>query len=117
MAGSLPASSVKISSGLYPRSVKPAPRPLPVHRFFLQFVRNPLRIVPEAAYHEGMVVRERRTGGKAAWITDPGLIEDVLLRNHGAGDDGEGRLGHIPVYALPAASLASPALNLLPCYF
>lgn len=84
MAGSLPASSVKISSGLYPRSVKPAPRPLPVHRFFLQFVRNPLRIVPEAAYHEGMVVRERRTGGKAAWITNPGLIEDVLLRNHGA---------------------------------
>ncbi len=73
----------RISSGapLYPRSVKPATRPLPVHQFLFQFVRNPLRIVPEAAYHEPMVVRRRRgVSAKAAWITDPRLIEEVLVQ-------------------------------------
>ncbi len=66
---------------LYPRSVKPAPQPLPIHRFLFQFIKNPLRIVPETAYREPMVVRRRASGTKAAWITDPRLIEDVLIDN------------------------------------
>lgn len=68
------------ASPLYPRSVVPAAKPLPLHRFLIQFVRNPLRVIPEAAYHEPIVVRRRRgSSARAAWITDPGLIEDVLL--------------------------------------
>ena len=70
-----------VRGGLTPRSVRPAPVPLPVHRFLVQFVQNPLRIVPFAAYNEKIVVRQRRTGGKVAWITDPQLIEEVLVKN------------------------------------
>jgi cytochrome P450 len=67
---------------LYPRAVRPATRPLPIHRFLFQFVQNPLRIVPEAAYYEPIVVRQRTPySGQAAWITDPSLIETVLVQN------------------------------------
>jgi len=60
--------------------VQPAKGPLPLHRFLFEFVQNPLRTVPEAAYREGLVVRQRlRTGEKRAWITDPGLIEEILV--------------------------------------
>jgi cytochrome P450 len=79
---SLSASDVATTGALYPRSVTPAPRPLPIHRFLFQFVQNPLRIVPEDAYREPIVVRRRSGGGgKAAWITDPRLIEDILIHN------------------------------------
>jgi cytochrome P450 len=67
--------------GLYPRSVKPAAGPLPLHRFLIEFIQNPLRILPEEAYDDRIVVRRRRDGGKAAWITDPALIEDILIRS------------------------------------
>jgi cytochrome P450 len=71
---------IAAATPLYPRSVTPAARPLPVHRFLFQFVRNPLRIVPEAAYHLPMVVRSRSgASAKVAWITDPRLIEEVLV--------------------------------------
>jgi cytochrome P450 len=72
-------STFVTKSHLYPRTVKPAPKPLPIHRFLFQFVRNPLRIIPEAAYHEPMVIRQRTDGAKAAWITDPQLTEDLLV--------------------------------------
>jgi cytochrome P450 len=67
---------------LYPPSVQPAPRPLPVHRFLIQFLRNPLRSLPADAYEEPMVVLER--GRRAvAWVTDPALTEEVLLNRAG----------------------------------
>jgi cytochrome P450 len=78
------ADRIAAATLLYPRSVTPAARPLPVHRFLFQFVRNPLRIVPEAAYHQPMVVRRRDSlSAKAAWITDPRLIEEVLVHKAG----------------------------------
>ncbi len=79
----LAASRFGTSGALYPRTVKPAPRPLPVHRFLVQFVQNPLRILPEAAYREPLVIR-KRASGKAAWITDPHLIEEVLVQGTAA---------------------------------
>lgn len=66
---------------LYPRSVKPAMGPLPLYRFVYEFVRNPLRVVPEEVYHEKLVIRARLAGRKTAWITDPELIEEVLVKN------------------------------------
>jgi cytochrome P450 len=73
-----------LPGGLYPRAVKPAGSRLPLHRFLAEFVRNPLRIVPEAAYEEWIVVRRRHGRRKAAWITNPAFIEDILVKNTGA---------------------------------
>lgn len=87
MTALAPSNRAAGTAGLYPRSVKPAPKPLPIHRFLFQFIKNPLRIVPEAAYRERIVVRRRASGRKAAWITDPALIEDVLI--HHASDVGK----------------------------
>jgi cytochrome P450 len=60
--------------GLYPPTVEPASAPLPLPRFLVRFVRNPLATVPRASYEEGIVV-----GGAGLWLTDPALIETVLL--------------------------------------
>lgn len=64
--------------GLYPPTVKGAPRPLPLRRFLFRFVRNPLSSLPQAVYEEPIVVHDN---GRAvvAWVTDPALIEKVLL--------------------------------------
>jgi cytochrome P450 len=69
-------------AGLYPRAVQAATGPLRVHEFLFQFVQNPLRIIPEAAYEQAVVARGRgQSGRKAVWITDPRLIEDFLVRH------------------------------------
>jgi cytochrome P450 len=44
-------------------------------RFLATFVRNPLRVLPEAVYHEP-IVQYRST---VMWVTDPDLIKRVLL--------------------------------------
>ncbi|MFY9642497.1 MAG: cytochrome P450 [Rhodomicrobium sp.] len=81
----LTASSKQVALTLRPRSVEPADGTLSLPRFLFQFVQNPLRVVPEEAYREGLVVRQRpRTGAKTAWIVDPDLIEEILVRNAGA---------------------------------
>src|SRR5271166_2067604 len=72
--------ALETDGGLVPRFVKPADGPLPLYRFLFDFIQNPLRVVPERAYHDAMTVRRRRGGGKAAWITDPVLIEDILIK-------------------------------------
>jgi cytochrome P450 len=68
----------QVSPALYPPTVKPAPRPLPLRKFLLRFVRNPLTILPQSVYEEPLVVFD---SGRAilAWVTDPALIERVLL--------------------------------------
>ncbi len=63
---------------LYPPTVEPAPQPLPLRRFLLRFVRNPLSSLPRAVYEDGIVVHDNGRGG-VAWVTDPALIEQVLL--------------------------------------
>jgi len=64
-------------AGLYPPTVAAAARPQPLLAFLFRFVANPLATVPRKAYEEGIVVGSG--GGPVAWLTDPALIETVLL--------------------------------------
>ncbi|MGE0699970.1 MAG: cytochrome P450 [Hyphomicrobiaceae bacterium] len=68
---------------LYPPSVTPPAGPLPMWRFLPQFLRNPLRTLPERVYHEPLFAPPSM-GGRMAWITDPALVERVLLDEHEA---------------------------------
>jgi len=63
---------------LYPPTVEPAPHPLPLRKFLFRFVRNPLASLPRAVYEEGIVVHDNGRS-VVAWVTDPALIETVLL--------------------------------------
>ena len=60
-----------------PRVVPPARQPTGA-AFIAAFVRNPLSVVPQAAYEEDFVPT-RRPGGRFAWVTAPELIRAVLL--------------------------------------
>ena len=62
----------------YPVSVEPAPRALAPVPFVLKFLDNPLRVVPQSAYHDSIVHQRNRCGG-VAWILDPALVKDVLI--------------------------------------
>src|SRR5262245_40869110 len=66
------------AGGLYPPTVTGSLRPLPLRKFLLRFVRNPLCALPQAAYEQGVIIHDT---GRAvmAWVTDPALIESVLL--------------------------------------
>lgn len=66
---------------LYPPTVRGPDAPLPLWRFLPTFVRNPLRAIPQSVYREPMVV-PAPLRGRMAWITDPALVEEVLLGNH-----------------------------------
>ena len=70
-----------VDAALYPPTVIPPPQPLPLWRFLPRFVRNPLRSLPQAVYEEPFLVyRNRGTG--LVWVTDPGLVERILLHEH-----------------------------------
>ena len=60
-----------------PRIVPPA-QPLQGIAFLARFVRNPLSVVPQAAY-EGDLVAMMRGRTPILWITAPALIRQVLL--------------------------------------
>ena len=64
---------------IYPPTVTPPPWPLPLGRFLITFVRNPLRTLPQAAYDEPLSIHRLRGGRTVAWVSDPGLIEQILL--------------------------------------
>jgi len=66
---------------LYPPTVTPAPDLLPLHRFLLNFVRNPLSSLPRQVYEEPLVVYETRRS-TIVWVTAPRLVEEVLLTRH-----------------------------------
>ena len=63
---------------LYPPTVVAPPEPLPLRRFLLTFVRNPLSSLPRPVYEEGILLHDNGRGG-VAWVTDPALVEMVLL--------------------------------------
>jgi cytochrome P450 len=65
---------------LYPPTVKPSARPLPLLPFLARFVRNPLRSLPRAVYHEPVVTYGIKRP-LVAWVTDPALIERILLKD------------------------------------
>jgi cytochrome P450 len=68
------------ATALYPPTVIAPPRPLPLRRFLLTFVRNPLRSVPQSVYEQPILVH-RSSRNTVAYVTDPALIERVLLQD------------------------------------
>src|SRR5262245_54111505 len=60
---------------LYPPTVTPPARPLPLLPFLFRFVRNPLRTLARQVYEQPLVVSRERN---IAWVTDPALIEQIL---------------------------------------
>lgn len=68
-----------LDQALYPPSVKPAARALPLTLSFPRFVRNPLRSIPRAVFDEPIVAYGRKRP-LVAWVTGPDLIEDILVR-------------------------------------
>ena len=64
---------------LYPPTVTGPEKPLGLLRFLKTFVANPIRTIPQAAYTEPFVVLQR--GSRTiVWISDPALIERVILK-------------------------------------
>jgi len=61
-----------------PPRIAPPAQPLAGLAFVAQFVRNPIAVVPQAAYEGDLATYER--GRRAiVWITAPALIKQVLL--------------------------------------
>ena len=60
---------------LYPPTVRPPPTALSLPAYFLTFISNPLRVMPEAVYREPIV----QYGNRLTWVTDPLLIKQILL--------------------------------------
>lgn len=67
------------SQALYPPTVKPAVRALPLTLSFPRFVRNPLRSIPRAVYDEPIVAYGRKRP-LVAWVAGPDLIEQILVK-------------------------------------
>jgi cytochrome P450 len=73
-------NEIAISEALYPPTVEPPERALPLLQFFARFVRNPLQALPRTVYYEPVV--SYGTGRPiVTWITDPELIERILLKD------------------------------------
>jgi cytochrome P450 len=68
------------ATALYPPTVIAPPRPLSLRRFLLTFVRNPLRSLPQSVYEDRILVHDNGRN-VMAYITDPALIERVLLQD------------------------------------
>jgi cytochrome P450 len=65
---------------LYPPTIVPPARPLPLLPFLRRFIRNPLRAIPQSVYEEPVVTYGKKRP-LLAWVTDPALIETILLKN------------------------------------
>lgn len=63
---------------LVPPRISPPAQPLKGLAFLARFVRNPLSVVPQAAY-DGDLVSMMRGRTPIVWITAPALIKQVLL--------------------------------------
>lgn len=66
---------------LYPPTVQAPAKAMPLWRFLPTFIRNPLRAIPTPVYHEPIHVPSP-LGGRMAWVTDPKLVEQILLDDH-----------------------------------
>jgi cytochrome P450 len=66
----------------YPHRVEPLQKRLGKLRFFVNFLKNPLRVLPKEVYEADMVAGDQ--GRLVTWITEPSLIKTVLLdrRDH-----------------------------------
>ena len=87
-----------VRQALYPPTVEPPPRPLPLRRFLLTFVRNPLSSLPRPVYEEPIVVHDNGRS-VVAWVTDPALVEKVLLQPSAAVPQDAAREARLPSHA------------------
>jgi cytochrome P450 len=60
-----------------PPHVSPARKPMSFLRTVRTFIRNPLETIPEAAYHEPILLVDGLR--KIVWVADPELVKAVLL--------------------------------------
>ena len=74
------AASSPLANGpaLYPPTVIGPEQPLPLHRFLFHYARNPLSVLPQTVYEERIVAFDNGRS-VVAWVSDPSLIETVLL--------------------------------------
>ncbi len=63
---------------LVPPRISPPAQPLEGLAFMARFVRNPIAVVPQAAY-DGDLVSMMRGRTQIVWITAPAMIKQVLL--------------------------------------
>jgi cytochrome P450 len=83
-AGDSELASARVAdTPLHLPRVAPLERPTGALAFFRLLLRNPLRVLPAAAYEESIVVSER-AGRMVCWITDASLIRAVLLEGREA---------------------------------
>ena len=68
-------------SPLIPPRITPPREPLSLLRLIPNLLRNPLRTIPQAVYEEPSFAPPKLEG-RAVWITDPTLVERVLLKEH-----------------------------------
>ncbi|CCB64372.1 cytochrome P450 [Hyphomicrobium sp. MC1] len=69
-----------MTPALYPPTVTPPAQPLPLLPFLRRFIRNPLRAIPQAVYEEPVVTYGKKRP-LLAWVTNPALIENILVKN------------------------------------
>jgi cytochrome P450 len=67
-----------IAPRLVPPRITPPAQPLKGLAFMVMFVRNPIAVVPQAAY-DGDLVAAMRGRTPIVWITAPAMIKQVLL--------------------------------------
>lgn len=65
---------------LYPPTVEPPEKALPLPRFLARFIRNPLQALPRSVYSEPVVTYGTKTP-LVTWVTAPEMIEDILLKD------------------------------------
>ena len=70
---------VEVTDKLYPPTVKGPREPMPLWRFLGAFVRNPLQALPQVVFEQDVVFFSPRAGALVVWVTQPALIEQVLL--------------------------------------
>jgi cytochrome P450 len=72
-------AAVEATPAFYPPTVTPPAEPLPLRQFIFRVVRNPLLVLPQAAYEKPFVALEPGRP-PICWITAPDLVEDVLIK-------------------------------------
>lgn len=67
------------NGALYPPTLTPPERPLPIWKLVPAFVKNPLRPLPQQVYEDDLMVIQPRRGFYIAWVTGPRLVEQILV--------------------------------------
>lgn len=70
---------VESAPALYPRTVTPPPKPLTLGKFIIQFMKNPLLVLPQGAYEQPIVTLDSGRS-RIFWVTAPELVEEVLIK-------------------------------------